>query len=514
MTEEGRINMKRIISIILAAVLMLSFCAPAFAAKSCRCGHTPVIYIPGFGEPIYNGLDSEEPVSVFPPSGEAIAAAVPDLLVAVTGGLLAGNDRIFGTFAIKGANKMLGAAACNSDGNAPENSGVEFDGIEEDLHKIAHTLTDEDIDDKYFTFLYDWRISPVDNAKLLRNFVNEVKSATGHSKVSFTCHSQGNTVLTSYLALYGSKNIDKIVCLSPAYQGLSLVGALFTKKISLSGKGDAFEEYLKGIMGYEDAKSQLICSVVSLINSYGLVDFALNYVQGMLDSQLDRVFDESLIDIFATMPGLWSFVPAEDYEDAKEAMLKGDEKYAGLVEKIDYYHYNVQTKTEKLLKQARSNGAAVIIASGYNISSIPVTLTAAEQSDYLIDTKYTSLGATCAPITKTLGENYRQAKRSCGHNHLSPDGIIDASTCSFPEYTWFFRDNGHNDFSDDYLEFVNWALNYRGQPTVRSAKSYPQFMTVTADGALEPASREIPVETRSDEEVIFTSAIAVIKESF
>ena len=124
------------------------------------------------------------------------------------------------------------------------------------------------------------------------------------------------------------------------------------------------------------------------------------------------------------------------------------------------------------------------------------------------------MGATCAPITKTLDENYRQAKRSCGHNHLSPDGIIDASTCSFPEYTWFFRDNGHNDFSDEYLEFVNWALNYRGQPTVRSAKSYPQFMTVTADGALEPASREIPVETRSDEEVIFTSTIAVIKESF
>ncbi len=506
--------MKRFISIILAAVLMFSFCSPAFAAKKCNCGHTPVIYIPGFGAPIYNELDSEEPVSVFPPSGDAIAKAVPDLLVAVMGGLLVGNDKIFGTFAIKGAEKMLGAAACNPDGTAIENSGVEFDGIEEDLHKIAHTLTDEDIDDKYFTFLYDWRLSPVDNAKLLRDFVNDVKATTGHSKISFTCHSQGNTVLTSYLALYGSRNIDKIVCLSPAYQGLSLVGALFTEQISLSGKGDALETYLKGIMGYEDAKSQLIGAVVSLINSYGIVDFALNHVQDILDSQLDRVFDECLIDIFGTMPGLWSFVPAEYYEEAKEVMLKGDEKYAGLVKKIDYYRYNVQGKTEKLLKQARSNGTAVIITAGYNISSIPVTVTEAGQSDFLIDTKYMSLGATCAPITQTLGKGYRQANRKCGHNHLSPDGIIDASTCAFPEYTWFLRDSGHADFGDEYLAFINWALHYKGQPTVRSSKNYPQFMMLTADDELKPASCEIPVETRSDEEVIFTSAVEVIKESF
>ena len=505
--------MKKFFSIVLAAAIMLNLCTPAFAAKSCNCGHTPVIYIPGFGAPIYNELNSEEPVSVFPPSGDAIAKSVPDLLMAVMGGLLAGNDRIFGKYAIKGAEKMLGAAACTPDGTAIENSGVEFDGVEEDLHKIAHTLTDEDIDDKYFTFLYDWRLSPVDNAKLLRNFVNEVKAVTGHKKISFACHSQGNTVLMSYLALYGGKNIDKLVCLSPAFKGLSLVGALFTEKISISHKGDAFETYLKGIMGYEDAKSQLIGAVVSLINDYGLVDFALNYVQKMLDAQLDKVFDECLIDIFGTMPGLWSFVPDEYYDEAKEVMLKGDKKYDNLVKKTDYYHDNVQTKVEKILKQAKSDGARIIISAGYNISSIPVTLEPAGQSDFLIDTKYMTLGATCAPINGSLGENYKQANRKCGHSHLSPDGIIDASTCSFPEYTWFVRNIGHSDFGEEYLEFINWALNYKGQPTVRSNELYPQFMMLTGSDELKPASRDLPVETRSDEAVIFASIITLIKES-
>ncbi len=507
-------KMKKFISIVLATVFMLGICTPAFAAKNCKCGHTPVIYIPGFGAPIYNELDSDEPVSVFPPSGDAIAAAVPDLLVAVMGGLLTGNDKIFGTYAMKGAEKMLGAAACNPDGTAIANSGVEFDGIEEDFHDVAHTLPTADLDDKYFYFLYDWRLSPLDNAKLLRNFVNEVKKETGHSKISFVCHSQGNTILTSYFALYGSKNIDKIVCLSPAYQGLSLVGALFTKEISVSGKGDALETYLKGIMGYEGAKNQLIGAVVSLINSYGMVDFALNYVQDILDSQFDRIFDESLVDIFATMPGLWSFVPAEYYEEAKEVTFKCDPKYDKLIEKLDYYHYNVQAKTERLLKQAKSNGASIIISVGYNISSIPVTVEQAGQSDFLIDTKYTSLGATCAPITKTLGDSYKQTKKNCGHNHLSPDIIIDASTGSFPEYTWYIRDMGHSDFGDEYLTFINWAINYKGQPTVRSDKKYPQFMMLTGSDKLKPASSELPVETRRDEDIIVISIFELIKESF
>lgn len=506
--------MKKLISIILAAGIIFSLCTPAFAAKSCNCGHTPVVYIPGFGEPIYNGLDTEEPVSVFPPSGDAIAKSVPDLLMAVMGGLLVGNNRVFGKYAIKGAEKMLSPAALNPDGTAIENSGVDFDGVEEDLHKIAHTLADEDIDDKYFTFLYDWRLSPVDNAKLLKDFVNEVKVTTGHKKISFACHSQGNTVLMSYLALYGGKNIDKIVCLSPAYKGLSLVGALFTEKISVSHKGDALETYLKGIMSYEDAKSQLIGAVVSLINDYGLADFALNYVQKILDAQLDKVFDECLIDIFGTMPGLWSFVPAEYYYEAKDTMLKGDKKYDGLVKKIDYYHDNVQTKVEKILKQAKSDGAKIIISAGYNISSIPVTVEPAGQSDFLIDTKYMTLGATCAAINSTLGENYKQSDKKCGHNHLSPDGIIDASTCAFPEYTWFIRNSGHADFGDEYLEFINWALNYKGQPTVRSNKLYPQFMMLTGSDEIKPASSDLPVETRSDEAVIIASIISLIKESF
>ena len=506
-------KMKRIISAILAAVMLVSVSVPAFAAKSCNCKNEPVIYIPGFGTPICKDLEAEEPVSLFPPASGAIAAAVPDLAVAI-GGLLSGNNKLFGTFAMKGVEKMLGEARCTPDGNPLPDTGIKPDEneITLDVHKYADLVADEDIDDKYFTFLYDWRISPIDNAKLLRDYINEVKALTGHKNYSLVAHSQGNTIVATYLQLYGSKNIEKIVFLSPAFQGLSMVGSLFTKDIDVAHKGDAVEAFVKGIINYDDmenAQNQLIGAAVSLVNSYGVVDFALNWLQTVLDSQLDRIFDECLIDILGTMPGIWSFVPAEKYEQAKEIMLGNSEKYKGLIEKTDYYHYKVQTKLTQLLRNARANGTDIVIAAGYNISSIPVAPGVANHSDFLIDTKYMSIGAKCAPYGSTLGEGYRQAKK-CGHSHVSPDGIIDASTAAFPEYTWFFKNNPHNAFSDGYLDFVDWALNLSGQPTVRSSQKYPQFMEASGD-EIFPATAAKPEDTRSDEEVIIRSAIGLIK---
>lgn len=504
--------MKKVLSLALAAILMFTLCVPAFAAgKKCRCGMTPVVYIVGFGDALYKDLDTDEPASLFPPEGDAITGAIPDLLVAV-GSLLVGNNDGFGTYAAKAANTMLGDLACNPDGTAPENTGIEPMDPLVDTHKLSVSDPEDNMDNVYFKFCYDWRLSPIDNAKLLKEYISDVKELTGHSEVVIAAHSQGNTVLMSYLHLYGSKGIEKIVCLSPAYQGLSLIGSLFKRDVSILNKGDALEEYLRGIMGFESAQSRLIVSVISLINSYGIIDFALNYLQGVLDEELDKVFDECLIDIFGTMPGLWSFVPPEDYEEAKEAMFGDDEKYTELIEKTDYYYKNVQCEVENLLKNAKANGTDIVIAAGYNISTIPVTTDEATHSDFLIDTEYMSLGATCSTITGTLGESYTQANDDCGHNHVSPENTVDASTCAFPEYTWFFSGNGHNDFGEGYCEFIEWAIRYDGQPTVRSNKMYPQFMA-ESEGDISPATGEITVDDRSDEEIIIASAFTLMKES-
>lgn len=513
--SEREYNMRKVISLILAILIVFSFSSTVLAAsQKCSCDMTPVVYIPGFGDPIFENPNTEDEVSLFPPEGDAIMSAVPEILMAVTTGLTLGTFDNFGTYAMKAAEKILGKAACNADGTAPENTGVncyELPAI--DTHKLPAFAVSGDNDEGYFRFGYDWRLDPIENAKLLKEYIDAVKELTGHKEIVLACHSQGNTVAASYLHLYGSKGIEKILFLSPAFQGLSLVGALFTKEVSVYEKGEELETYIKGIMGMESAQNQLIGAVISELNKSDIINIALAYIQGLLNSQLSRIFDECLVDLLGTMPGLWSFVPDEYYEDAKSTMFRGLDKYNELEKKADYYHYNVQVKITDIIKKAKRSGTDIVIAAGYDISTIPVTYTAARHGDYLIDTEYMTLGATCAPLNQTFGKNYRQAKRSCGHNHISADLMIDASTCVFPEYTWFVRGNGHNSFDDGYCEFIEWAIRYDGQPTVRSNKQYPQFMAVSGD-ALLPVEGAKPTDSRSDKKIIFDSLITILKESF
>ncbi len=505
--------MKKIISTILIISFVFSLSVTGSAAsKKCNCGLTPVIHVPGFGEPVYKDPGFEENYTVFPPEGDAIKKAVPDLITAVIFGLLTGNFDAFGKFAAKGADIMLGEAACDKNGDPLYNTGVEPDELLIDTHKNTVYVSEDSDDNGYFLYSYDWRLDPIDNAKGLKNFIEEVKKLTGHNKVILSAHSQGNTVVTSYLHLFGNRGIEKILFLSPAYQGLSLVGSLFTQDVYVQGKGDSLADYLNGIMGYDDIKSQLITAVIKEINEIGTVDGILFYLQKVLDDQLDRVFAESLTDIIGTLPGIWAFVPDEYYEEAKETVFKGNPEYKKLIERIDYYHYNVQAKTASIIKSAKSKGTSVIITAGYNISSIPVSGCEEVHSDFLIDTKYMSLGATCLPFSKAFDDNYKQQKKACGHNHLSADGLIDASTCAFPEHTWFIKNNGHSEFESGYCEFLQWAVRYNGQPNVRTNPSYPQFMN-NKDDKLSPVIGADEKETRSNENIIFSSIIALIKES-
>lgn len=505
--------MKKAVSALLVFAILFSFTVTALAeSKKCSCGLTPVVYVPGFGEPIYMNPGDDDSYTVFPPEGDAISDAVPDLVKAVLFGLLTGNFDAFGTYAIKAVKIMLGAAACDKDGNPLFNTGIETNELIQDTHQETVFVSKDADDNGYFLYLYDWRLDPIDNAKGLKKFISEVKALTGHDKIILSAHSQGNTVVTSYLHLYTSKGIEKLLFLSPAYRGLSLVGSLFTQDVSVLGKGDALADYLNGIMGYEDVKSRLITAVIKEINSFGTVDGILYYLQQLLDDQLDRIFAESLTDIIGTLPGIWAFVPDEYYEAAKETVFKDNPEYNKLIERIDCYHYNVQAKTESILKAAKAKGTDIIISAGYNISSIPVAGKGEVHSDYLIDTEYMSLGAVCAPFGKNLDNNYKQKEITCGHNHLSPDGMIDASTCAFPEYTWFVKNNGHDSFEPGYCEFLEWAIRFKGQPTVHTCSYYPQFMQ-NGGNVLTEVKGKATAESRSNAEIIFTSLIELMKET-
>jgi len=197
---------------------------------------------------------------------------------------------------------------------------------------------------------------------------------------------------------------------------------------------------------------------------------------------VERIWDEVLIPLFLTIPGFWTYVPQEDYRTAKRVLFKGDAKYAGLVDKLDTYRREVMDNADRLILEASAK-IKVGVRAGYNLPSWPLVKGADVQSDNSVETFRASLGATCAPLGGTLGLFYRQ-KRSDGHNHISPDNVIDASTCLLPDRTWFAKNRPHGP-ETSYSGWYEWFLR-TSDATVFGNAAYPQFCELVAPGTFVP----------------------------
>ena len=131
-----------------------------------------------------------------------------------------------------------------------------------------------------------------------------------------------------------------------------------------------------------------------------------------------------------------------------------------------------------------------MILAGYNLQREPFVESYMNNSDGVDDTVYNAPGAICADIGQTLGEGYVQAVQD-GHNHLSADGVIDASTCYLPENTWFIRDMLHSTAHAGHKDFYAWFLSDPQAPDVHSNPDYPQFMqNDTANERLLPLTEK------------------------
>ena len=90
----------------------------------------------------------------------------------------------------------------------------------------------------------------------------------------------------------------------------------------------------------------------------------------------------------------------------------------------------------------------------------------------MIDTKNSSFGATTAEYGKTLADEIISA----GGKHISPEKNIDASTCMFPDQTWFINHYKHESIDDSLEELMDTLLYSEGQANINSYPAYPQYL--------------------------------------
>ncbi len=483
-------TVKRIMSVVLAAVMLLSCASAAFAAYGCNCGTAPLIVVSGMAAwPLVQNEGTENEKQVFAPDTESILKLVGKIAGPLALFAVNKDYDMLGDSLIPAVKELLEPLACNADGTSKYN--ITTDVYPESMASYPDFATNPEFTanepavvreavekigaDHVYYFNYDWRLDPMEHAKELRKYVERAMEETGHDKVNLAGASMGGTIIASYLAMYGSDDIDNFTMLSSAFTGTTIVGNLFNGRLEINKEG--LIRILKEVVGVE-----AVNILFDALDEAGVFDILVNFADSLFANLQDRIYDEVFRDTFITMPGIWDLIALEDYEDAK-AYLLDPSTDAALIARIDDYHYNVQAKLPELLSEAMENGVKVNVVSHYNMQGVPITPSYNEQNDNVIDTKYTSGYAVCAYLDETLPADYKQQNTVCTdvtHNHISADRIIDASTCLLPEQTWFLKNQKHVGYMyhTELMDFILMLCLGDVQYTVDNAEPYGQFMEV------------------------------------
>lgn len=485
--------MKKILSSIIAIVIMLCSVLPCFAAEfTCTCGQSPTIYVAALGSGsviLDEGTENEK--TLFRPEITDILSDFAPLIPAAAELIATKDYDKFGDVLINCVNTSFGMLALDGEGKSHERvTSEEF-----------HPDTAEHGDHTNYYFGYDFRLDPVENAEKLYTYIQEVKEVTGHDNIRLRASSMGGVVTLAYLRLYGSADIENIIFQNCPLKGTAVAGDLYNGNVEINK--DALIRYAEGALPSleNDFLGAVLYILIQMLDEAGHWDFLLSVADDLLLNLKDRVFEESLIPIFGTLPGIWSFVPDEYYEGAKEFMKLDEETQGVLIDKLDYYHYEIQSKAEELLSDAKASGTNLYIVAGYNMQRTPLVPTYMNTSDGTVDTVYASVGATCAPLGEQLPEDYTQALHT-DKNFMSPDRMIDASTCILPEYTWFVKDMLHCTTHDGHGELYRLFHTSKEQITVFDYEEYPQFLqndtvnqtfhpVTESEGAIQDAANNV-----------------------
>lgn len=467
--------MKKIICVLLALVLGVSCTANAIALGSQP--EAPVVIVRGmdFGGLILDKGTENERAALSVEAGPIVGSVFKGLFLSIFNGTEGITDML-----VDIVGSIFSPLSCDENGDSIGNISVEeyplaMSNYPEAVESVINTATDgeesivrEAIErygaENVYYVTYDWRLDPYETAKKIDSAVNLAIKDSGFDKVRIICCSLGGVMTQAYFDEYGYDKVESCLFLSSAIYGAYCSSDPYSGKVGIDV--DVLMTFLN------DSLSDLGV-LWNILYALGLVDAVSEFANSLMNEYKEQIYAELMRNTFATWPGLWGMHLAEDYETAKQLMF-GDEteKYAGLIAKLDkYQQYRLQR--DEFLTKMQADGVAVMLLTSYGQPHIPAFEHSYVQSDSVLETELMSAGATVAPYGTTLGDDYVAADPT----KLSPDRIVDASTCLFPEYTWFVAGAPHVccRYGSDIADMVFWMSEFDGQPTVSSHFRFPQF---------------------------------------
>lgn len=460
---------KRIASILLVIMMLLSTVSLMAYGVNVDKNDYPIIYVHGFmSSTIVADKDDPNSEVYFPIDTQQIVSGVM-LAVPALGKLAIKKDwDAFGEAVSPVLEKIFDGLYNNPDGSVVGSSGNYFEYPSEQEVKNS----------KIVNFCYDWRCDPVDIASQLNDFVKYVKKTSGKDKVYLSCHSLGGVIVLSYLSLYGNEDVSGVAFDATAIYGESYTGDLLTGKIDIESEALLYsiENALRG----SDVE-EMVNSLLEVFEAAGLFKLVAD-LGNELVVRLRGYIYEALAPLFASWLTIWAMIPDEMVDDAIDFVFgeiydKNDKEASELLSKIENYNTLIRSHKTQTLKELDKT-ANVVVISRYGFSSIPVTPSWNSLSDTVVDTKNNSFGATTASYGESFSEEYLKDKDM---KYISPDKTVDASTCLFPDKTWFIRNIPHAELCVELDLMVYTLLTTKDEATVDTYREYPRFMQYIAE---------------------------------
>ncbi len=493
--------MKKIISMLLALCLAFGACVMAFGAESgvkttCggegECDFVPTIVIPGIGQSrVYLVDDNDEfvlndgkKINCFPAYAD-IGSIIKKALLPAMFTLLTQHDVGLSKTACSILDDCFYMNVCDNEGNPSK-----YGKLEEYPYSLAECSEEEkDViygniplrnygeivgEDHLYYFAYNSFGNNIQIVDRLYEYIEMVKAETGHDKVNIAPISLGGTIANGLLEYYSGRyegrpcvyeSLNKIIYIVPAVDGSSIVGDIATGDLAFLDREYLYNGFLEGLMDEKEARQIEILLRI-------LPDEVLMKV-------LNAAVDHLIETVIAHSTCMWSLIPGENYEEATEKWLSTPEM-ANLKEQADMY-YAAQTNRFDNLAAAQAAGVKAFNIVDYGVALYNVGSSwNKENADGVIDLDSTSMGAYSANVGETLPEGYTQAGTNCSdpnHNHVSPDNVVDASTCFMPDHTFFFANQGHEQTArnDIIMSLATELLAYDNITDVYSDENYPQF---------------------------------------
>ena len=485
---------KRVLSVVLALIMMLP--VTAFAADSEASAYvpdydteTPVIIVHGMSQnntylvdengewvPDETGYVTGWPLEldVMP----LVKRALPNMLMSIVTRQDAGLTEAM----YDGTREALSLIE-------KDNNGKYINNIEVPCYEMPMSELPEEVREEYFTFLpiqelceivgadnvyyfgYDSLGDVMYETEKLHHYIHDVvlpQSPNGQVKL---CHiSLGGTIAINYLETYPEdyELIRKMVFVIPAIGGSDIIGDLFTGNLSVFYDDQTlYEDLLVTLLG-ETPLAYLLNIVLRILPT----DVLKSALKGL---------SEGLVDIAALRSTMiWALCPDEYYEEAKAMWLDGNDELAGISADVEYF-MNARANFEENLFELRDTGCEIFNLACYDMNLFPICREyKTKNADRVIHADSPAMGATFADLGETLGEGYEAVGTYCSdptHNHLSPDGVVDATTGLLPCTTWYFKAQAHEQLpeNDVALGLAIRVMADDNMHDVYSNPAYPQF---------------------------------------